>query len=228
MKLTVVNTNHAKRNLLSSIGPMIKERQIDLMNSRFINLELVDKEGNKIITLPYFVKSAMTKQLRWREFCRNEILNAIEKHCPAYINVSLTHAPIMDVINFTHAMDQSVRSFDGKFSLNCRSLILKNGGEMSVQASPSHYCYPRDMTDTMSYSYYREFEVGYPSFAVPEFSPYSQDGHIYGWVPDSVIQFVINRCGGTIIPVCEGNYKPNIYGHLKDLSNQIRHQKEYL
>ena len=228
MRLTVVNTNHAKRRLLSSFGPMIAERQIDLKKSRFINLELVDKEGNKIITLPYFIQSAMTKQLRWRDFCRVEILDAIEKHCPAYINVSLTHEPIMDVINFTHAMDQSVTSFDGKFALNCRRLILKNGGEMSVQASPGHYCSPRDMTDTMSYSYYREFEVGFPSFAVPEFSPYSQDSHIYGWVPDSVIQFVINRCGGTTIPVCEGNYSPKIHGHLKDLSKEIRQQQYYV
>jgi hypothetical protein len=50
-------------------------------------------------------------------------------------------------------------------------IVCKNGFNLSVQASRSHYCSPK--SDTGSYTH---VEVGYPSFEVPELGPYSDGG----------------------------------------------------
>lgn len=81
----------------------------------------------------------------------------------------------------------------------CKRITCKDGFSMSVQASEHNYCYPRD--NFHSYSFYDEFEIGFPSEEEPLIIQYAEDRDyptetVYGCVPDSVIQEVIEKHGG--------------------------------
>ena len=71
-----------------------------------------------------------------------------------------------------------------------------DGFSLSVQASTTHYCVPRDLTGP-----YTAFEVGFPSVEVPDFMEYAEDpndptGTVYGQVPADLVLEVINAHGG--------------------------------
>jgi hypothetical protein len=73
-----------------------------------------------------------------------------------------------------------------------------DGFRMSVQASVSHYCEPRDNQGP-----YESAEVGYPSKEEPLLAPYAEDPSqltqtVYGWVPMHVIEEVIAKHGGAV------------------------------
>ena len=83
-------------------------------------------------------------------------------------------------------------------------IFFNNGGSVSVQASKTHYCYPRN--DVGPYS---EMEVGYPSEGtiVPDEIMRHLDGNIdaedfdkhksvYGYVPVSIIKMMVDANGG--------------------------------
>ena len=84
----------------------------------------------------------------------------------------------------------------GMTSSYCPYVICKDGFKMSVQAGQSHYCEPKDVVD-----HYEEAEVGYPSNEEHLLARYAEDDEnlcdtVYGYVPCSVIDQVIEKHGG--------------------------------
>lgn len=72
----------------------------------------------------------------------------------------------------------------------------KDGFSMSVQASDTHYCEPRE-----KWPPYWSFEVGFPSQmeeALMEYAenPENPTGSVYGYVPASVLEEIIVKHGG--------------------------------
>ena len=81
---------------------------------------------------------------------------------------------------------------------SCPRLTCKSGLDMSVQASKTHYCNPREY---MPKGGYTSFEVGYPTEVVEELMPYVEDADrpldtVYGYVPAHIIDAVIEKNGG--------------------------------
>ena len=75
-------------------------------------------------------------------------------------------------------------------------VICNDGFEMSVQAGQSLYSEPRDVADS-----YEEAEVGFPSTEESLLTSYAEDeenlcGTVYGYVPCSIIDEVIEKHGG--------------------------------
>lgn len=73
-----------------------------------------------------------------------------------------------------------------------------DGFEMSVQASKSHYCTPRDSAGPWS-----KVEVGFPTQRVEQFMPFIDGGPgedptdtVYGYVPLSTVAEVVLEHGG--------------------------------
>lgn len=90
-------------------------------------------------------------------------------------------------------------SFDGQPYLNnLPRLTCADGFSMSVQASSTHYCLPRD-----SFGPYSAVEVGYPSAKVDGFMPHIDGGPetnptdtVYGYVPIEIVAQAIADHGG--------------------------------
>ena len=75
-------------------------------------------------------------------------------------------------------------------------VICKDGFKMSVQAGQSLYSEPKDVVD-----HYEEAEIGFPSAEESLLTTYAEDeenlcGTVYGYVPCSVIDEVIEKHGG--------------------------------
>ena len=75
-------------------------------------------------------------------------------------------------------------------------VVCNDGFEMSVQAGQSLYSEPRDVADS-----YEEAEVGFPSIEESLLTSYAEDGEalcdtVYGYVPCSIIDQVIEKHGG--------------------------------
>ena len=75
-------------------------------------------------------------------------------------------------------------------------VICKDGFKMSVQAGQSLYSTPKDVADD-----YEEAEVGYPSTEESLLTTYAEDNDnlcdtVYGYVPCSIIDEVIEKHGG--------------------------------
>lgn len=75
-------------------------------------------------------------------------------------------------------------------------LVCADGFNLSVQASETHYCKPRDNDGP-----YTHVEIGFPSDVEPEFMPYVEDAEqpldtVYAQVPIEVVLAVINKHGG--------------------------------
>ena len=83
-----------------------------------------------------------------------------------------------------------------------KKIVCQDGFTMSVQASRTHYSHPRaDFTP-----HYSEYEVGYPSEAEELLLPYAEDPEkptdtVYGYVPDDVINQVIDKHWGILAGV---------------------------
>ena len=90
-------------------------------------------------------------------------------------------------------------SYDGHRYLNLvPTIFCADGFHMSVQASHTHYCTPRDSRGPWS-----EVEVGFPSAKVEAFMPYIDGGPdedplgtVYGYVPIELIVNAIAEHGG--------------------------------
>ena len=84
-----------------------------------------------------------------------------------------------------------------KFKSHFPKIVCADGFFMSVQASKSHYCTPRQDDGP-----YTHAEVGFPSEYTPEFveyaegDPESMSDSVCGFVPVTVINAVIARHGG--------------------------------
>ena len=75
-------------------------------------------------------------------------------------------------------------------------VVCNDGFEMSVQAGQSLYSEPRDVADS-----YEEAEVGFPSIEESLLTSYAEDNEnlcdtVYGYVPCSIIDQVIEKHGG--------------------------------
>ena len=93
--------------------------------------------------------------------------------------------------------------------LNNEKIICADGFEMSVQASETHYCSPRE-TGAVRYS---AVEVGIPSRLEELLMPYCEDPDmptdtVYGYVPVDVVTNVIVKHGGMV----EGEVPPGVIG----------------
>lgn len=96
-------------------------------------------------------------------------------------------------------LDPTPRRVDGNgYSfLNLAPRIkCADGLHMSVQASRTHYCSPRE-----DHGGWYEVEVGFPSRQVAAFKQYAEDPKrltktVYGWVPLLVVAQVIAEHGG--------------------------------
>lgn len=77
-----------------------------------------------------------------------------------------------------------------------RPVVCADGLEMSVQASPIHYCVPREFAES-----YTHVEIGFPSMVIHALMPYCEDrmdprDTVYHYVPVEVVERVIANHGG--------------------------------
>jgi len=84
----------------------------------------------------------------------------------------------------------------GMTSSFCPHVICKDGFKMSVQVGQSKYSTPKDDVDN-----YEEAEVGYPSEEETLLAKYAEDttslcDTVYGFVPCTLIDRVIEKHGG--------------------------------
>lgn len=76
-------------------------------------------------------------------------------------------------------------------------LICNDGFEVSVQASEYHYCSPR----VNGAAIYNTVELGFPNMEdslIMEYAenPYNPTGTVYGYVPVSIVNELIEKHGG--------------------------------
>jgi hypothetical protein len=81
-----------------------------------------------------------------------------------------------------------------------RPITCADGLSLSVQASTTHYCEPRDGVGPWT-----AVEVGFPSHRVEELMEYDQHDAeptktVYGWVPVEVVERIVEAHGGIISP----------------------------
>jgi len=87
---------------------------------------------------------------------------------------------------------------NGKHGRLCKPVTCQSGLTMSVQASSTHYCEPRNDEGP-----YESVEVGFPNRkveALMEFaeSPEKPTETVYGYVPVALIEKVILENGGLV------------------------------
>lgn len=100
---------------------------------------------------------------------------------------------INEYLEMTREVDDDV-PFDW---INLRPrIVCADGFDVSIQASNSHYCEPRENSGP-----YNSVEIGYPSEEVPEWMEYAEDADnptstVYGWVPIEIVEVVLYQHGG--------------------------------
>ena len=77
-------------------------------------------------------------------------------------------------------------------------VLCRDGFKVSIQASESHYCYPRDSTGP-----WQEFELGFPSEADELIALHAEDPDnptetVYPYVPVSIVEQLLDKHGGTV------------------------------
>jgi hypothetical protein len=94
--------------------------------------------------------------------------------------------------------DIKFSSYDGNPFLNLLPRVeCADGFAMSVQASSTHYCSPRN-----SFGPWHAVEIGYPTAKVDAFMPYIDDEDsaptdtVYGYVPIGLVADAIAELGG--------------------------------
>ena len=102
----------------------------------------------------------------------------------------------MKINDFIQKYRNTAQIMPGITSTHIPHVICKDGFKMSVQAGQSLYSKPRDVADS-----YEEAEVGYPSAEEKLLTSYAEDsdspcGTVYGYVPCSIIDEVIEKHGG--------------------------------
>ncbi len=88
------------------------------------------------------------------------------------------------------------KGFRGPMQKQFDHIECVDGFTMSVQASRTHYCRPRE-----DGAWWDQVEVGYPSAEEPLLMPYAESPEtptmtVYGYVPVEVIDAVIEKHGG--------------------------------
>lgn len=115
--------------------------------------------------------------------------------------------------DFTEILNENVRHERLEYSGHrlAYPLELADGTILSVQASTSHYCEPRETTPRANYNWYEEFEIGFPTKVIAKLIPYAEDDSdptntVYGFVPKALIREVVEDCGG-VVGVFKGEYR---------------------
>lgn len=98
---------------------------------------------------------------------------------------------------------------DGQWSTVNKNLTCDDGFEFSIQAGPSMYSIPQLIAD-----HYDAVEIGFPTDDEPLLKEYAEDpedprGTVYGWVPVTRVNEIIEKHGG----ICEKQFLVN---KLKD------------
>ena len=81
-----------------------------------------------------------------------------------------------------------------------KAALCQDGFVISIQASEFHYCSPRTNLKDGDYT---DVELGFPSAEDELISKYAENpsdlcGTVYGWVPVSVVQQLVDKHGGII------------------------------
>ena len=102
----------------------------------------------------------------------------------------------MKINEFIQKYRKVTKLVPGMTSSHTPYVICKDGFKMSVQAGQSLYSEPRDVADS-----YEEAEIGYPSEEESLITSYAEDNEnlcdtVYGYVPCSIIDEVIEKHGG--------------------------------
>ena len=102
----------------------------------------------------------------------------------------------MKINEFLQKYRKVKKIIPGMTSSHTPHVICKDGFKMSVQAGQSLYSEPKDVADS-----YEEMEVGYPSKEERLLARYAEDGGnlcdtVYGYVPCSIIDKIIEKHGG--------------------------------
>ena len=85
----------------------------------------------------------------------------------------------------------------GKRESVAKRIVCVDGAEISVQASHSHYCSPRN-----DYGSWSKVECGFPSIApLDTWEEYAEDWDtpcdtVYGWIPVELVREFIKEHGG--------------------------------
>lgn len=79
-------------------------------------------------------------------------------------------------------------------------LVCSDGFQMSVQASRTHYCAPRDNQGPWC-----AVEIGFPSARDEKLMPFAEDPEkptetVYSYVPIDVVAAVVEAHGGMVTP----------------------------
>ena len=102
----------------------------------------------------------------------------------------------MKINEFIQKYRKVTKLVPGMTSSHTPCVVCKDGFKMSVQAGQSLYSEPRDVVDS-----YEEAEVGFPSAEESLLTSYAEDNEnlcdtVYGYVPCSIIDEVIEKHGG--------------------------------
>ena len=102
----------------------------------------------------------------------------------------------MKINEFIQKYRKVKKLIPGMTSSHTPHVVCNDGFEMSVQVGQSLYSDPKDDVD-----HYEEAEVGYPSKEEHLLARYAEDGEnlcntVYGYVPCSIIDRVIEKHGG--------------------------------
>ena len=103
-------------------------------------------------------------------------------------------------------------SFVSQFKKTNKTVVCNDGFSMSVQASRTHYCDPKDDVGP-----YTHVEVGMPSAYDFYLQRYAEDpdnptGTVYGWVPADTITMCIDAHGG----MADGELPPLVKTEIED------------
>lgn len=107
---------------------------------------------------------------------------------------------------FTEWMNEGCET-SGTFEImgvqQTKTLKLKDGSSLSIQASRAHYCHPKQNSKKGDFAEYTSFEVGFPSVYMEELDEYCEDlknptKTVYGYVPKEVIEKLIKKRGGVV------------------------------
>ena len=95
--------------------------------------------------------------------------------------------------------NMKIRKIAGGYEIreHAPRVVCADGFSMSVQVSDSHYCTPR-INDASSYY---DVEIGFPSEAEPLIMEFAEQADsptdtVYGYVPVSIVDEVIEKHGG--------------------------------
>jgi hypothetical protein len=115
-----------------------------------------------------------------------------------------------DVMNFTEWLKFLTNNRIRKHGLLPRA-VCADGFSVSIQADFDKYCRPR--VSLVDLSGYEAFELGYPSSddeLISEFIEYGGSS-VYGFVPEGVVEQLVDKHGGIVVMGEVSNSERNIY-----------------